>query len=239
MVDVAPRYSLVIPVYNEAGNLLPLLERAVAVLTTLSSPHEIIVVDDGCRDATPEEIATALSRWPQLRVLQHPQNLGQSAALFDGLQIARGDLILTMDGDGQNDPRDFLLLLAAVESGQLDVACGWRVKRHDSRLRRLLSRLANLVRSRLLRDGLHDGGCQLRVFRREVVATLFPVDLLQAFLPAIARAAGYRIGEFPVRHHPRRHGVAHFGLRELWWRPAVAMFKVRRRLAARPNAAAR
>lgn len=239
MSEPAPRYSLVIPAYNEAGNLLPLLTSASAVLSTLPAPHEIIVVDDGSSDATPRELAAASSRCPELRVLTHPRNRGQAAALLAGLHATRGALILTLDGDGQNDPRDFPSLLAAVESGQLDVACGWRVDRHDSRLRRVLSHLGNLVRRRLLRDGLHDGGCQLRVFRREVIAVLFPIDLLQAFLPAMARAAGFRVGEFPVRHHPRLHGVAHFGLRELWWRPAVALLKVRRRLARPPAAIAR
>lgn len=228
-----PRYSLVIPVFNEAGNVLPVLESATAVLASFSAPCEIIVVDDGSADATAAQLATATARWPHLRVVSHARNLGQSAALLDGLQAARGELILTMDGDGQNDPRDFPRLLAAVESRQLDVACGWRVRRRDRFVRRLLSRIGNRVRRELLHDGLHDGGCQLRVFRREVIAMLFPVELLQSFLPAIAAAAGFRIGEFPVRHHPRMRGVAHFGLRELWYRPALALIKVRRVLRSR------
>lgn len=226
------RYSLVVPVYNEAGNLLPLLAAAVDFLATLPAPQEIVVVDDGSRDATPVEIAAAIRRWPQIRSITHPRNLGQAHALLTGLQAARGEIILTMDGDGQNDPRDFPTLLAPVESGSLDLACGWRVDRHDSGLRRAMSRLGNAVRRRLLGDTLHDGGCQLRVFRREIISTLFPVDLLQSFLPAIAAVNGFRVGEFPVRHHPRRHGTAHFGLRQLWWRPLVALLSVRRRLAS-------
>ena len=227
---MTPRYSLVVPLYNEAGNILPLVASAVEVLAGLHGDTEIILVNDGSTDATGREIADAIARWPHCRVLTHPQNRGQSAALLTGLQDARGELILTMDGDGQNDPRDFPLLLAPVEAGALDVACGWRVDRHDSTLRRMMSRLANAVRRRVLRDDLHDTGCQLRVLRREVIAALFPIDLMQSFLPSIAIAAGYRVGEFPVRHHPRTRGHAHFGLRQLWWKPAIAMLKLRRRL---------
>lgn len=228
----SPHHSLVIPLYNEAGNLTPLLECAVPVLAALGEPFEIILVDDGSTDTTAAEIAAACARWPECRALAHPNNLGQAAALLTGLRAARGALIFTMDGDGQNDPRDFPALHAPVAAGTLDLACGWRVDRHDSALRRLLSRLGNAIRRRLLRDGLHDGGCQLRVFRREIVDALFPVDLMQSFLPAMAVAAGYRVGEFPVRHHTRRHGRAHFGLRQLWLRPAIALVRVRRQLHA-------
>ena len=227
---MTPRYSLVVPVYNEAGNLTPLLSTAVGVLAPLDGGSEIILVNDGSTDGTAAEIAAAIARWPGCRVLTHARNLGQGVALLAGLQAAGGKIILTMDGDGQNDPRDFPLLLAPVEAGTLDLACGWRIARHDSWLRRGMSRLANAVRRRVLRDGVHDAGCQLRVMRRELVGALFPFELLQAFIPAIAVAAGCRVGEFPVRHHPRVHGRAHFGLRQLWWKPAVAMLRLRRRL---------
>jgi glycosyltransferase involved in cell wall biosynthesis len=229
---MTPRYSLVVPLFNEAGNILPLLGSAIDVLSTLPSPFEIVLVNDGSTDATAEEIARAFARWPEVRALHHARNLGQAAALLHGLKAARGALILTMDGDGQNDPGDFPLLLAPVEASELDLACGWRIDRHDSWLRRMMSRLGNATRRRILGDQLHDAGCQLRVFRREIVDVLFPVDLLQSFLPAIAVAAGFRVGEFPVRHHPRVRGHAHFGLRQLWWKPAVAMFHVRRVLRA-------
>lgn len=227
---MTPRHSLVVPLHNEAGNILPLLTGAMAVLASLPGDTEIILVNDGSTDATADEIAAAMARWPGCRAITHPRNLGQNVALLAGLRAARGEFILTMDGDGQNDPRDFPLLLAPVAAGTLDVACGWRVDRHDSALRRAMSLLANAVRRRLLRDGLHDAGCQLRVFRSEVVPALFPFELLQAFLPAIAIAAGFRVGEFPVRHHARVHGRTNFGLRQLWWKPAVAMLRLRRRL---------
>jgi glycosyltransferase involved in cell wall biosynthesis len=227
---MTPRYSLVVPVYNEAGNVTPLLESAIEVLQALPGPSEIIVVNDGSGDDTANEIARATERWPMVRAIHHPRNLGQAAALLNGLRNVRGEIVLTMDGDGQNDPRDFPLLLAPVEAGSLDLACGWRVTRHDSTLRRMMSRLGNAVRRLVLGDRLHDGGCQLRAMRREVISALFPMDLMQSFLPAIVAGAGYRVGEFPVRHHPRTRGEAHFGLRQLWWRPAAALLKVRRHL---------
>lgn len=229
-----PRYSLVVPFYNEAGNISPLIAAAVEVLDTLPHPYEIILVNDGSTDATAAEISACIARWPQCRALHQPRNLGQATALLDGLRSARGEILLAMDGDGQNDPRDFPLLLAPVEAGTLDVACGWRHDRHDSWLRRRMSRLANLVRGRVLGDHLHDSGCQLRAMRREVVACLFPFELLQSFLPAIVVAAGFRLGEFRVRHHPRTRGEAKYGLRQLWLRPTLAMFRLRRILRARP-----
>lgn len=222
-----PRYTLVVPFFNEAGNILPLLEAAVAVLAHLPGGHEIILVNDGSTDATAVELTAAAARWPQCMVLYQSPRAGQATALLTGLRAARGDIILTMDGDGQNDPRDFPLLLAPVEAGIFDVACGWREARRDSRLRRVLSRVANQVRRFVLRDGLHDAGCQLRAMRREVVAALFPCELMQSFLPAIAQAAGFRVGERRVRHHPRVHGEAKYGLRRLWWRPALAMCQLR------------
>jgi hypothetical protein len=139
-----------------------------------------------------------------------------------------------MDGDGQNDPRDFPALLGLVESGRLDLACGWRVDRHDVRWRRVASRLANSIRRTVLGDRVHDAGCQLRVMRREVLAAVRPMELLQAFIPALAVAAGFRVGELPVRHHARRRGRSKFGFAQLWWRPAAAMLRLRWELWRRP-----
>jgi dolichol-phosphate mannosyltransferase len=227
---MTPRFSLVVPFLNEAGNILPLLETTMPVLERLDGDYEVLLINDGSTDTTAAELAAAEARWPACRALQHAQNLGQATRLLEGLRAARGEFILTMDGDGQNDPRDFPRLLAPVRDGTLDVACGWRVDRHDSALRRGMSGLANLVRRAVLRDGVHDAGCQLRVLRRSVVAALFPTELLQSFLPAIAVAAGFRVGELEVRHHARVHGEAKYGLRRLWWRPMVTMFRLRRRL---------
>ncbi|MEY2879332.1 MAG: hypothetical protein RLZZ15_1712 [Verrucomicrobiota bacterium] len=232
---MTPRLSLVIPVFNEAGNILPVVAAAHAVLAPLDPSLEIIVVNDGSTDTSAAEIAAAAARFPACRELRQPARRGQASALLAGLAAARGALILTMDGDGQNDPRDFPALLALVESGQHDLACGWRVSRHDSWLRRAMSRIANLVRGAVLRDGVHDSGCQLRVMRREVLAAFFPVTLFQSFVPALAVAAGFRVTEHAVTHHARARGVAKYGLGNLWWRPAVAMFALRVQLWRRPR----
>ncbi|HEY0946901.1 MAG TPA: glycosyltransferase [Opitutaceae bacterium] len=225
--------SVVIPVYNEAGNILPLVEATAGVLAALPRTFEILLVDDGSTDATPVEIAAAEQRWPQCRALRLPRQSGQAAALLAGLRATRGGLIATLDGDGQNDPRDLPQLLALVEAGACDVACGWRIDRYDTWLRRAMSRLANTVRRAILHDGVHDAGCQLRVFRKEVCAALFPIELLQSFLPAIAAAAGFRVAERPVRHHPRRHGESKYGIGRLWWRPALTMLGLWWRLRRR------
>lgn len=222
-----PRYSLVVPFYNEAGNILPLAAQAAEVLRELGRPFEIIFVNDGSTDATAAEIAEAHARWPEVRELRLEKNSGQAAALLAGLAAAQGEFLLMMDGDGQNDPRDYPALLALVESGQIDLACGWRVERHDSTLRRIMSRVANVVRGALLKDGVHDSGCQLRVMRREVRDAFFPMELMQSFIPALAVAAGFRVSETPVRHHARQHGETKYGLGRLWWRPAAAMLGLR------------
>ncbi len=225
-----PRYSLVVPFFNEAANIRPLLAQAVRVLGSLPGGFEALLVDDGSTDGTARELAAVAAGEPRCRVIRLDRNRGQAAALHEGLRQVRGEIILTMDGDGQNDPGDFPALLDRMERDQADLACGIRTPRHDSLLRRVMSALANRVRRYLLRDGVHDAGCQLRAFRREVVAVLRPTPLLQAFLPAMAVAAGFRLAEMPVRHHPRLHGASHYGLRRLWWRPMVEMLRVRRLL---------
>lgn len=230
-MTAAPQLSLVIPVYNEAGNILPLAERCIAVLHALNRPFEFIFVNDGSTDSTAAEIAEAHARWPECRELAMPRNSGQAVALLTGLRAARGDYLLMMDGDGQNDPRDYPALLQLVESGEVDLACGWRVDRHDSTLRRVMSRVANVVRRAILDDAVHDSGCQLRVMRREVRDAFFPMELMQSFIPALAAAAGFRVGERPVRHHARLHGDSKYGFRRLLWRPAVAMLQLRWKIA--------
>ncbi len=226
-----PRCSLVIPFFQEAVNVASVAAAACAAAAQLDPGFEAILVDDGSTDGTAQELAKVAASDPHCRIVTLPLNRGQAAALLAGLQQTRGEIILTMDGDGQNDPRDFPALLARLERDGLDVACGWRSDRHDSILRRLMSRLGNAFRRRILGDGLHDAGCQLRVFRRSVIAALQPSPLLQAFLPAMAVAAGFRVGELPVRHHPRRHGVSKYHLGNLWWRPFAETLRLRRALS--------
>ena len=231
MNEPAPQLSLVVPVYNESGNILPLAAKSTEALRKIGRPFEILFVNDGSTDATAAEIAEAHARWPEVTELRMPKNVGQATALLTGLNQARGEYLLMMDGDGQNDPADYPKLLALVESGQVDLACGWRVDRHDSTLRRIMSKIANVVRGAVLEDGVHDSGCQLRVMRREVREAFFPMELMQSFIPALAVAAGFRVGEIPVTHHARAHGESKYGFRRLLWRPALAMLKLRWQIA--------
>ena len=225
----SPRCSLVIPFYQEAGNVASVVSAACAAVAQIDPQFEAILVDDGSTDGTGRELARMAASDPRCRVLAWPENRGQATALLAALQQARGEIILTMDGDGQNDARDFPALLALLDQG-VDVACGWRRDRHDNALRRIMSRLANLVRRRLLPDGLHDSGCQIRVMRRAVIAALHPSPLMQSFLPAMAVAAGFRTGELVVRHHPRLHGHSKYHLGNLWWRPFAELLRLRRLL---------
>lgn len=220
-----PRFSLVVPLFQEAGNIFPLMEAAGPVLATLPGGYEILLVNDGSTDATRDEINACVRADPHVRGIHLEKNEGQAAALLRGLRAARGEILLTMDGDGQNDPRDLPLLVGFLERGEADVACGIRTPRADSALRRAMSRLANRVRSVVLGDGLSDAGCQLRAFRREVVAVLEPSPLLQSFLPAIAVHAGFRVCEHPVRHHHRQVGESKYGLGNLSIVPTMQMLR--------------
>lgn len=239
-----PSVSAVIPVFNEEGNVLPLVTELADVLAQRGGPFEIIVVNDGSTDGTAAEIARAAEQVPVCRELRMPRQSGQAEALLAGLRATTGDLIVTLDGDRQNDPRDLPALMDLVTSGRVDLACGWRQGRQGSRLRTMMSRLANGVRRRVLRDGVHDSGCQLRAFRREVIAAFEPMELMQSFVPALANAAGFRVGEHPVRDHPRTAGTSKYGFLRLWLRPALAMVKLRwrwwrqppKRLAPPPSA---
>lgn len=224
----APRHSLVVPFYNEAGNIRPLLDAALPILRGLGGGFEAILVDDGSSDGTAAELAELGADEPRCRVLTLSPNGGQAAALLAGLRAAQGEFILTMDGDGQNDPRDLPVVLGPVARGEADLVCGIRTPRHDSGLRRAMSRIANAVRRRYLGDGVTDAGCQLRAFRREVLGALRPSPLMQSFLPAMAVAAGFRVAECAVRHHPRRQGESKYGLRRLWWQPFAEMIRLRR-----------
>lgn len=227
-----PRYSLVVPFHNEEGNIRPVMEEALAVLRTMDGDFEALLVDDGSTDLSAAELRKVASSEPRCRVISFPANRGQAAALEAGLCCARGEIVLTMDGDGQNDPADFPRLARLVDQGA-DFACGIRTSRRDSLVRRAMSSVANAVRRLVLHDGVHDAGCQLRAFRRNVVAARVPSSMLQAFLPAMAAAAGYRIAEIPVNHRPRQHGRSKYGLLRLWRKPFQEMMRLRRILRPR------
>ena len=201
--------SVVIPAYDEEPNIEACYRELVEVLAELGRPFEVIVVDDGSTDRTGEILRALRRSDPRLRVVRFRRNAGQTAALAAGIRTARGDVVVTMDADLQNDPRDIPTLLAALET--CDAACGWRVDRHDPWTKRVASRVANGVRRRLTGDGVHDTGCTLKAFRRDALLRLKLYQGMHRFLPALLLQEGCRVTEVPVRHRPRRAGVSKYG----------------------------
>ncbi|MBI2467596.1 MAG: glycosyltransferase family 2 protein [Candidatus Rokubacteria bacterium] len=203
--------SVVVPVYNEEDNVGPLLDGVRDALEGLGRPYELIVVDDGSTDGTAARLRDAVTRLPALRVVRLRSNFGQSAALAAGFDLARGELVVTMDGDRQNDPADIPRLLDKLKEGY-DVVSGWRRERQDPFWsRRLPSRVANGLISWITGVHLHDYGCGLKVYRREILRDIALYGEMHRFLPALGRWVGATIGELPVGHWPRRSGVSKYG----------------------------
>jgi glycosyltransferase involved in cell wall biosynthesis len=227
-VTNSPALSVVVPLYNEEANVPILQEEFRMVLSGLD--YEIIFVDDGSVDHTMERIETA----PNIRVIRFEKNSGQSAAIYAGLIAARGGAVVIIDGDLQNDPADIPRLLAEIAHGA-DLVCGYRAKRQDTVLKRLTSRIANAVRSRYTKDGVRDTGCTLKAMRRQCVTALFPFKGMHRFIPALVKAAGYRLVEIPVNHRPRRFGQSKYGLGNRALRATIDMFGVRWLLSRRLN----
>jgi dolichol-phosphate mannosyltransferase len=209
--------SVVVPCFNEAENIPQLAKRVREVFDTLEHyRYECLFVDDGSTDETPAVLRAVSAEDPNVRPLRLARNAGQSAALVAGLQHAHGDLILTLDGDLQNDPGDFPKFLELLET--YDCVCGYRAERNDSWIRRVSSRAANAVRNGVLHDGVRDSGCGAKGFRRKCIASVVPFNGVHRFLPALIREAGFTIVECPVTHHPRLHGVSKYGIHNRLWR---------------------
>jgi len=213
-----PAVSVVVPVRNEAGNIAPLLAEIAAALDG-QWPFEVVYVDDGSSDGTAAELDGLKAQHPWLRRLRHKQSCGQSAAVRSGVAAARGSMIVTLDGDGQNDPAFLPALLRALEQGAPSVGliAGQRIGRKASAFKKLQSRIANAVRSMVLRDGTRDTGCGLKAFRRDVFLALPYFDGLHRFLPALVRREGYDIGYVDVVDRPRGSGVSNYGLWDRLW----------------------
>jgi len=201
--------SVVVPVKDEAGNVGPLAREIAAALK--AEPHEIIFVDDGSTDATAAELRALKTEIPALRVLRHARNLGQSRSIRTGVMAARGGIVVTLDGDGQNDPADMPKLLALLRSDPgLAMVSGVRVKRQDKASRRLASRLGNGFRNALLGDGASDTGCGLKAFHRDMFLALPYFDHMHRFLIALTQREGGRVGYAPVNHRPRLQGASKY-----------------------------
>jgi len=217
--------TVLIPVYDEADNVEPLVEELVPVLEELGKAYEILFVDDGSTDATYQRLRDLQSRWPQIRLVKLATNCGKTTALVAGWDRARGNLIVTMDGDCQNDPHDIPKLLEQIPAH--DLAIGYRVKRHDTWFRRLQSLIANRIRSGVIQDGIRDGGCGFQAFRREALSGQKFFRGLHRFLPALFLLEGYKVTQVPVNHRPRLHGRGKFNMRNRVIRAFDDMMAVR------------
>jgi glycosyltransferase involved in cell wall biosynthesis len=209
---MTPELSIVIPVHNESPNIKDLYDELTHTLGQYGRSYEVIVVDDGSTDNTFDQLAALQARDPRLRVIRFRRNFGQTAAFAAGFAHARGRLVVTSDGDLQNDPRDIPAMVALIEQGN-DIVCGWRKDRKDTFVnRRLPSIIANKLISWATGVELHDYGCSLKVFRAEVVKPLRLYGEMHRFLPAIASQIGVRIAEVVVNHRPRRAGATKYGI---------------------------
>ena len=203
--------SVVVPVFNEQDNVRPLIDEIVSALRG-TCEFEIVYVDDHSRDATAARLKQAASDVPELRVLRHRQQSGQSTAVRNGIKAARGRWIATLDGDGQNDPADIPKLLAERDKADPGVKlfAGWRVNRIDSGSKRWASKWANAIRARMLRDDTPDTGCGIKLFEREAFLDLPYFDHMHRYLPALMQRAGWKTISVPVNHRGRSSGVSKY-----------------------------
>ncbi|PYK40425.1 MAG: hypothetical protein DME49_00530 [Verrucomicrobia bacterium] len=214
-----PSFAVVVPFFNEERNVRAVCGELRGILETMLPGGEVILVDDGSTDKTWAKLEEIALTWPQCRVFHLSENQGQSAALLLGFDKSVAPILVTMDGDGQSDPRDIEKLLVKLEG--VDMVVGARVVRQDSWLRRKISWIANSIRSELLGDGVSDAGCALKVFRRDVVGAFIPIRTLYSFMPALAVAAGFRVIEEPVNHRPRKNGTSKYTVRSFLLLPIL------------------
>lgn len=209
------RLSIIVPMYNEADNVAPLVARTAEALASYPSPWELILVDDGSTDATGAEIRRARAQYgPHVRPLELMRNFKQTAAMQAGVDAARGDVIVTLDGDLQNDPADIPRLVGRLLNEDLDCVAGWRQDRQDHLLRTIPSKIANALIARVVDVRLNDYGCSLKAFRGDVLRSIRLYGEMHRFIPAwlATVTTPRRIAEEPVSHHPRVHGVSKYGI---------------------------
>lgn len=224
-----PWISVVVPIKDERDNLLALTDQLLKVLQSReesnASPFEIIYVDDGSTDGSSQILDRLAAEHPVVTVLHFDRNHGQSAGFDAGFKRSNGVLVVTMDGDLQNDPEDIGTLLPYAR--EYDLVCGWRTERHDTLMRKISSRVANAVRNAVTGDRIHDTGCSLKIFRRCVIERLQLFNGMHRFFPALALMHGFTVIEVPVRHHPRMHGISKYGVGNRLFRGLYDLMAVR------------
>ena len=202
--------SIVIPVYNECENLSLLDEKITKSIKPLNKKYEVILVDDGSVDGSVELIRKLKNKNPCLRLIQFGRNYGQTAAFAAGFSKARGNIIVTMDADLQNDPADIPLLLEKIN--EYDVVCGWRYKRNDPWIKKLSSRIANAVRNNLSEESIADTGCSLKAFRRKCFQNIKLYNGMHRFFPTLMKMEGFSVTQVKVGHYPRMHGYSKYNI---------------------------
>jgi len=216
--------SIIIPVYNEEENVLPLAKEILSAMGSTGRSFELVFVDDCSRDRTWERILEASRLDARVRGLRHQRNCGQSAALWTGFQNSAGPIIATLDGDLQNDPADLPRMIAKLD--EADFVTGTRARRADTWVRRASSKVARAARRAVLKIDIQDSGCAARVFRRETLSSAFPFNGLHRFLPILVGSAGFTVLQVPVNHRPRTAGVSKYGLRNRLGRGILDLFGV-------------
>ncbi|MCB1209804.1 MAG: glycosyltransferase family 2 protein [Verrucomicrobiales bacterium] len=216
----SPAVSIVIPLYNEQDNIVALQTEVAEALVGID--YELVLVDDGSTDETVGRVKQS----DGVRLMIFEKNAGQSAAMHAGIHAAKGAVIVTLDGDLQNDPKDIPALLAKLDEGY-DLVCGYRAKRKDTAFKRLQSRIANAVRSRFIGDGVRDTGCTLKAMKNECKEALLPFNGMHRFIPALIRNMGFKVTEVPVNHRPRVAGISKYGFGNRALRATMDMFGVR------------
>ncbi len=206
----SPELSLFLPVLDEEENLRPMHAKISSALDSLGKTAEVIYVDDGSTDKSLEILKSIAAEDGRVRVISLRRNYGQTAAMSAGIDAAKGEILIPMDADLQNDPADIATLLPLIRT--FDLVCGWRKDRHDNLTRKISSRIANAVRSAVTGDRVHDTGCSLKLFRRSVVDKLQLFEGMHRFFPALALMHGFTVAEVPVRHYPRAHGTSKYGV---------------------------
>ncbi len=202
--------SVVIPCYNEEESIKPLYEQLTGALEPMDSEYELIFIDDGSTDKTYTNLYSIHENDSRIKIIKFRKNFGQSASLKAGFDTAKGDVVISMDGDLQNDPADIPKLVSTLYEKDYDVVCGWRAKRKDDASKKIFSKFANFLRRNITGDEIHDSGCTFRTYKNCCVKDLELYGESHRYIPAMLHWKGYRIGEIEVKHHPRQFGVTKY-----------------------------
>lgn len=217
--------SVVVPVYNEEENLPVLIPQIAEVLGPLGKTYEMIFVDDGSQDHSRRLLKEMALQYPQIRILGFKKNCGETAAGAAGIKEARGGIVITIDADLQNDPKDIPRMLDYLK--EYDMVTGWRQKREDSWVKRITSRIANRIRNSLSGEEIQDSGCTFRAYKRECLRDIKLYKGMHRFIPTLVKMEGYRVIEIPIAHHPRKFGVSKYTTWNRMWRAFVDLLAVK------------